>query len=165
MSGFVSSGTLPFGSPVVLPGLQQEIHMTLLTWCDTLTLGYPPMDDLHKQFVDKLTDVDTCANAELPGAWSALIDCTQRLFDRENNWMTSTHFSSANIHTMQHKVVLNVMREGLAQARAGHTAEVRKMAAELASWFAKHIQSLDAALALHMKSSGLTGDAAPTVTH
>lgn len=66
MSGVVTSGTLPFGSPVELLGLQQEIHMTLLTWSDTLSLGYPPMDDLHKQFVDKLTDVDTCANDELP---------------------------------------------------------------------------------------------------
>lgn len=139
--------------------------MALLTWSDTLTLGYPPMDDLHKQFVDRLADVDACANAELPGVWSALIDCTQRLFERENNWMVTTHFSSAQNHTMQHKVVLNVMREGLAQARAGQAAEVRKMAAELASWFAKHIQSLDAALALHMKSSGLTGDASPTVMH
>ena len=165
MSRKANNGTLQLGSPVLLPGLHKEIHMTLLTWSDTLTLGYPPMDDLHKQFVDKLTDVDTCANAELPGAWSALIDCTQRLFDRENNWMATTHFSSATNHTMQHKVVLNVMREGLVQAHAGHATEVRKMAAELASWFAKHIQSLDAALALHMKSSGLTGDATPTVTH
>ena len=138
--------------------------MALLTWSDTLTLGYPPMDDLHKQFVDCLTDVDTCANAELPVTWSALIDCTQRLFDRENNWMASTQFSSAQNHTMQHKVVLNVMREGLTQARSGQTAEVRRMASELASWFAKHIQSLDAALALHMKSSGLTGDATAALT-
>ena len=139
--------------------------MALLTWSDTLTLGYPPMDDLHKQFVERLTAVDACANAELPGAWSALIDCTQSLFDRENNWMATTHFCSAENHTIQHKVVLNVMREGLAQAQSGQSAEVRKMAAELACWFAKHIQSLDAALALHMKSSGLTGDATPTVMH
>lgn len=139
--------------------------MTLLTWSDTLTLDYPPMDDLHRQFVDKLTDVDTCANADLPGVWSALIDCTQRLFDRENSWMVDTHFSSAHNHTMQHKVVLNVMREGLAKARAGQASEVRNMAAELARWFSKHIQSLDAALALHMKSSGLIDNACPTATH
>lgn len=139
--------------------------MALLTWSDTLTLGYPPMDDLHRQFVDKLSDVDTCANAELPGAWSALIDCTQCLFERENSWMVDTHFSSAHNHTMQHKVVLNVMREGLAKARAGHASDVRNMAAELARWFSKHIQSLDAALALHMKSSGLMDKADPAVTH
>ena len=139
--------------------------MALLTWSDTLTLGYPPMDDLHKQFVERLTAVDTCPNAELPGAWSALIVCTQSLFERENNWMASTHFSSAQNHTLQHKVVLNVMREGLAQAQLGQNAAVRKMAAELASWFAKHIQSLDAALALHMKSSGLTGDEPSPLTH
>lgn len=139
--------------------------MTLLTWSDTLTLGYPPMDDLHKLFVERLAAVDDCANAELPTAWAALIDCTQRLFDQENAWMATTHFTSAENHTIQHKVVLNVMREGLAQARSGQNTEVRKMASELASWFAKHIQSLDAALALHMKSSGLTGDAEPAALH
>jgi hemerythrin len=48
-------------------------------------------------------------------------------------------------------VVLNVLREGLALARTGQYAAVREMAGELAAWFAKHTQSLDAALALHMR--------------
>jgi len=65
--------------------------------------------------------------------------------------MKSTHFSSEPNHTLQHRVVLNVMREGLGLARNGDNTEVRGMAAELARWFAKHIQSLDAALALHMR--------------
>ena len=40
----------------------------------------------------------------------------------------------------------------LALARAGNMAAVREMAGELAVWFAKHTQTLDAALALHMRS-------------
>jgi hemerythrin len=53
---------------------------------------------------------------------------------------------------MQHKVVLNVLREGMALARDGDLQAVRDMAGELAVWFAKHTQTLDAALALHMRS-------------
>ena len=39
-----------------------------------------------------------------------------------------------------------------AAIRAGNMAAVREMAGELAVWFAKHTQTLDAALALHMRS-------------
>ena len=47
-------------------------------------------------------------------------------------------------------------------AQAGRLAEVREMAGELAVWFAKHTQSLDAALALPMRREPTgTGDAAP----
>ena len=59
--------------------------------------------------------------------------------------------NSADNHILQHRVVLNVLREGLVMARAGDLQPVREMAGELAAWFAKHTQSLDAALALHMR--------------
>ena len=52
---------------------------------------------------------------------------------------------------MQHRVVLNLLREGEVMARSGQLAPVREMANELAGWFIKHTQSMDAALALHMR--------------
>lgn len=129
--------------------------MTLLTWSETLSVGFAPMDALHKEFVERLADVEACPDAELAACWSRLIDCTSDLFERENRWMQHSHFGSSQNHTLQHRVVLNVMREGLVRAQLGHCQEVRRMALELASWFAKHIQSLDAALALHLKSCGM----------
>jgi hemerythrin len=65
--------------------------------------------------------------------------------------MQRTGFSSAPNHILQHRVVLNLLREGLALARTGQLAAVREMAFELATWFAKHTQAHDAALALHMR--------------
>jgi hypothetical protein len=47
--------------------------------------------------------------------------------------------------------VLHLLREGLAGARMGDLAPVRQMARELGVWFKRHTQSLDAALALHMR--------------
>lgn len=125
--------------------------MPTLNWSDTLVLDFPPMDDMHHELVDLLARVNTCNDAELPERWEALIVRTHALFGQEDKWMKTTHFSSASNHTLQHRVVLNVMREGLVQAQAGQLASVRGMANELATWFAKHIQSLDAALALHMR--------------
>ena len=65
--------------------------------------------------------------------------------------MRHSGFASADSHILQHRVVLNVLREGLALARSGQYGAVREMASELAAWFGKHAQTQDAALALHMR--------------
>jgi hemerythrin len=111
------------------------------------------MDDVHHAFVDLLAVAQSAPDATLHQAWSAVIDHTAMHFGREDEWMKRTRFAAADNHIMQHKVVLNVLREGLALARAGDLAAVREMAGELAVWFAKHTQTLDAALALHMRGT------------
>jgi hypothetical protein len=52
---------------------------------------------------------------------------------------------------MQHKVVLQVMREGLQHGQNGDLKMIRLMAGELALWFPQHAQAMDASLALHMR--------------
>lgn len=128
--------------------------MNTVEWSDALRLDYPPMDDVHHAFVDLLALAQTAPDEALPQAWSAVLDHTVRHFGSEDEWMRRTRFAAADNHIMQHKVVLNVMREGLVLARAGDLKAVRDMAGELAVWFAKHTQSLDAALALHMRGAG-----------
>ena len=89
-----------------------------------------------------------------------LIAHTQDHFGREDQWMQSTGFAASNCHSTQHTVVLQVMHEGLASALAGDCGVVRQMAHELGLWFPQHAQSMDAALALHLRSTGfdpLTG--------
>jgi hemerythrin len=78
--------------------------------------------------------------------------------------MAATRFASGNCHAMQHKVVLQVMREGAVRAADhGELQVVRAMAAELALWFPQHAQSMDAALALHLRRVGF--DAATGEVH
>ena len=127
--------------------------MNTVEWSDALRLDYPPMDDVHHAFVDLLALAQAAPDGALPQAWSAVLDHTVLHFGQEDEWMRRTRFAAAENHTMQHKVVLNVLREGLALARAGDMKAVRDMAGELAAWFAKHTQSLDAALALHMRGA------------
>lgn len=127
--------------------------MNTVEWSDALVLDYPPMDRVHHAFVDLLAMAQAAPDEALAQAWSAVIDHTVQHFGREDDWMKRTRFSAADAHIMQHKVVLNVMREGLALARAGQVQAVREMAGELAAWFAKHTQTLDAALALHMRAA------------
>jgi len=125
--------------------------MNTVEWSAALLLDFEPMDAVHREFVDLLALAQSATDATLPLAWAAVVEHTTGHFAREDEWMRKTHFSSAENHIIQHRVVLNVLREGLAMARAGQIDAVREMAGELAVWFAKHTQSLDAALALHMR--------------
>lgn len=125
--------------------------MNPLQWTDALQLDYEPMDSVHRAFVALLAQAQSASNEALPQAWSALVDHTAQHFGREDEWMRSTRFATAEQHMLQHRVVLNVLREGLVLARKGEFAAVREMADELGAWFSRHTQSQDAALALHLR--------------
>ncbi|CAN5223568.1 hypothetical protein BH10PSE16_BH10PSE16_30930 [soil metagenome] len=134
--------------------------MPILQWSDTLALNLPVMDDTHREFVELLAVVETAGDEALLAHWRTLVDHTDDHFGREDQWMQATRFSSTNCHSVQHQVVLQVMREGIALAEAGDLGAIRQMARELAVWFPHHAQTMDAALALHLRSIGfepLTG--------
>ena len=128
--------------------------MAVLQWSESLSLELPAMDETHQEFVALLARVETADDAHLVAAWRALVDHTAGHFGREDVWMRSTGFSSANCHTVQHRVVLEVMCEGLVQGLKGQNEAIRQMARELAVWFVQHAQTMDAALALHLRSVG-----------
>ncbi|MFZ3119440.1 MAG: hemerythrin domain-containing protein [Variovorax sp.] len=128
--------------------------MAVLQWSESLSLELPEMDQTHQEFVALLARVETADDTHLVAAWRALVDHTVDHFGREDDWMRSTGFSSANCHTVQHRVVLEVMCEGLVQGLKGQNAAIRQMARELAVWFVQHAQTMDAALALHLRGVG-----------
>jgi len=125
--------------------------MPTLEWSGALALELPQMDHTHEEFVDLLAIVQQAGDDTLAGAWRALIDHTIEHFGQEDRWMRDTRFASANCHATQHAVVLQVMEEG---ARAGNPALIRTMASELAAWLPQHLQTMDAALALHLRRVG-----------
>ncbi|WP_397410514.1 hemerythrin domain-containing protein [Polaromonas sp.] len=128
--------------------------MPNLEWSDALALDLPAMDDTHREFVDLLAQVEHAADDALLAHWRVLLDHTDEHFSREDRWMQDTRFSSSNCHSVQHRVVLQVMREGLAGGETGNLKMLRDMARELALWFPQHAQTMDAALALHLRGIG-----------
>lgn len=125
--------------------------MHTIEWTDDLELDYEPMDRVHHEFVDLLGRVQEATDSTLVQAWSAVLEHTVQHFAREDEWMRKTRFAAADSHSLQHRMVLNLLREGLVMARTGEMHAVREMATELAAWFAKHMQAQDAPLALHMR--------------
>lgn len=128
--------------------------MPALPWSEGLELGLSFMDDTHKEFVELLARCEAADDGTLPTLWQELVAHTADHFGREDEWMLATGFASGNCHATQHKVVLQVLREGLAAAQAGQLAPARQMIRELAVWFPQHAQSMDAALALHLRGVG-----------
>ena len=128
--------------------------MSRLKWSDALSLDMPGMDDGHKTLVALLDLAHEAPDLALLSHWRNLVTHTASVFEREDRWMNATRFSSTHIHTTQHKVVLQVMHEGLSAGESGDLAPIRQMANELGQWFANHSQSMDAALALHLRKTG-----------
>jgi len=128
--------------------------MSQLQWSDALVLDLPAMDATHREFVDLLAAVESAGDEALLAHWRTLVDHTDDHFGREDRWMQDTRFSASNCHSVQHKVVLQVMREGIDLALRGDLMAIRQMARELAIWFPQHAQTMDAALALHLRGIG-----------
>ena len=128
--------------------------MPTLEWSEGLELGLDFMDDTHREFVELLASCEGADEERLAQTWNTLIEHTSEHFGREDRWMEQTGFASSNCHTTQHKVVLQVLREGAVRLAQGDTAPVRQMIRELAVWFPAHAQTMDAALALHLRGIG-----------
>lgn len=112
------------------------------------------MDQAHREFAELLARAQAAGDEALPAAWQALIDRTQAHFAQEDAWMRATRFDSASSHGIQHRVILQVMREGAARAAEGNLTPVRLMTRELAIWFPQHARNLDSALASHLARVG-----------
>lgn len=136
----------------------QQTPTPALAWSEGLELGLSFMDDTHREFVDLLATAEASDDASLPAVWEALIAHTDDHFSREDAWMQATGFASGNCHSTQHKVVLQVLREGAQLAAVGDLAPARQMIKELAVWFPQHAQTMDAALALHLRGVGYDPD-------
>lgn len=127
--------------------------MASLEWSDALSLELPLMDDTHREFVELLAQAEAAPQAEQQQAWQKLVQHTEEHFGREDLWMQATRFASSNCHSVQHKVVLDVLREVGEKSLADETL-IPAVAIELGRWFIQHAQSMDAALALHLRRVG-----------
>ena len=124
-------------------------------WSDALSLDLDFMDETHREFIDLLAAIEVADDERVVACFAAMIEHTEGHFGAEDRWMQDTHFSSSNCHSMQHNVILQVLREGLRRGREeGDLALLRDLARELGVWFTQHAQSMDAALALHLRGVG-----------
>lgn len=145
-------------TPRTTPDTSTPLHTRPVTpglvWSEALSLSMPAMDQTHLEFVDLLAAVQQANDDTLVAHWRALITHTEAHFGQEDCWMLATGFAPGSCHMTQHAVVLKVLKEGLALGEQGQWQPIRQMAHELTLWFPHHAQTMDAGLALHLKSVG-----------
>ena len=119
-------------------------------WEDTYLLGYPAMDDTHREFV---TCVDTLLRADddtLPAALDALTRHALRHFDEEHAWMDSggpgNAFPARDCHVDEHEKVLASLREVQERVAGGERQIARELGQALKDWFPGHTDYMDSAL-------------------
>jgi len=121
-------------------------HSDELIWGDALLLGDPAMDDDHHQFVDLLWELTRASDQDLPQRFSAFAQHAAEHFERENGWMIDSEFPPRQCHIDEHEAVMKSVREVQQLVDSGDRAVVRRLAAQLTTWFPAHLQHLDSAL-------------------
>lgn len=117
-----------------------------------LLLDMPQMDKTHREFIDLLYALDKASAAEFVNLFPTLIEHTRAHFDAEQKLMEASRFPATGEHRSDHQRVMgDLMRLG-ERVAAGSTAMGRAYVREqLPQWFDIHVQTMDSALAVHLK--------------
>ena len=86
--------------------------MALLEWTDAMAVDVPAMDATHQEFVVLLQALEAATDGELIDRYVELLTHTDVHFAREDAWMLATGFAASNCHSLQHKMVIDVLRDG-----------------------------------------------------
>ena len=117
-----------------------------VTWSDTFLLGFPPLDDIHREFVDALNGLQLAQDETLPARLDDFAAHAQRHFDQEDTWMVAADFPPRDCHIAEHAAVMASVSQVQALLAEGGVAEARRLAQALADWFPRHADHLDSAL-------------------
>jgi hemerythrin len=132
-------------------------HASSFTWNDTYLLGYDPIDDEHREFVEAVHAMQTASDAEFAARLDAFAVHAKHHFDLENTLMVETEFPARDCHIDEHAAVMNSVEQVREVVAKGDFAEGRRLAAELENWFPGHADYLDSALAQWMCKRRLGG--------
>ncbi len=116
-------------------------------WTDKFLLGYGPMDEVHREFVELVNALLTCSNEEMSERLAAFAAHAESHFSDELKWMKATDFPSTDCHVDEHNAVLKSVREVQEVLVDGRFDVVRGLAQELVRWFPGHADYMDSALA------------------
>lgn len=123
-----------------------ELHPPL-QWNDALVLGFAPMDHRHAEFVEVVAALQAAHDDQIPARFRAVRSHLQAHFAQEEDWMVNTEFPARACHGDEHAAVLKSAGEVEERLILGDFGACRRFADALASWFPRHADYMDAALA------------------
>jgi len=112
-------------------------------------VGFEPMDSMHREFHDLLVAL------QQPGDEGekllALHEHLLRHCSQEERWMRESSFPACDCHDQEHEMLLEVVAEVRRRFDAGDSEIVVRLTQELPHWFEAHANTMDAALAVHLR--------------
>jgi len=112
-------------------------------------VGFAPMDAIHREFHHLLGALGE------PGDQGekllALHEHLLRHCSQEERWMADSGFAACACHAREHETLLEVVSEVRRRFDAGDSDIVQSLAEELPRWFEQHANTMDAALAVHLR--------------
>ncbi len=127
------------------------------TWNDGYLLGYNPMDDTHREFVEVVHAMDVASDAGLSAALERFIAHAEAHFEQEKAWMSLDGFPARDCHVDEHDQVLSSAYQVRGLLAEGDVAVVRSFIVALKDWFPGHADYLDSALAKWMVKKNTGG--------
>lgn len=124
----------------------------MLTWDDArCALGVTEMDATHREFVAAVIELEAASAADFPALFRALAAHTRAHFDNESRLMRQCGFPAIAEHEGEHRRVLGEVDWMERMLGQGRIAPVRAYVRALPDWFARHLATMDAALAACLK--------------
>lgn len=130
---------------------------TDFTWSDAYLVGFAPMDDTHREFVELVEALIHAPDEQVQARLDAFAEHAKEHFGTEDKWMRETDFPGRDCHIDEHAAVLRSVAEVQEHVAQGNYELGRDIARELARWFPGHTDHLDSALSHWMSKRRMGG--------
>lgn len=134
-----------------------QVAADQFAWSDSYLLGYIPMDDTHKEFVELVNAMKQASDEAFAAALDTFEKHAVRHFNEENAWMKATDFPSMDCHIDEHTAVLASVQGVQAMEIEKKLSVGRGLVTALEEWFPGHADYLDSALAKWMVKQSFGG--------
>lgn len=119
-----------------------------------ISTGIAAFDGLHREFIGRLKYLPVASDEEFVCRFGQLVAKMEETFAREEEWMEEIEFPARHSHLEQHARVLAAMHKVHSSVMAGNFEVGRQVVQELLpKWFALHVATMDAVLAIFMEAA------------
>lgn len=129
--------------------------MTSINWNDNEhSLAVGVMDDTHREFVALYNQVMSASDETFAQLFETFFTHTEAHFLNEDRLMEQSGFPALSEHRGEHQRVLNELRYFLEKVRQNKFSFARFFLRDrIPGWFNIHLQTMDSALAAHLKQN------------
>ena len=133
------------------------IEESFVVWNDSLSVGFDPIDNQHKQLVDMTNElIQACKDGAVAADLTFMqtvdkaVDYAKVHFATEEKYMNMVHYPELPEHKKQHFQFLFDVVNVLNEVQAGNTTPIQ-MVRILKNWLAQHIAKTDMQYAPYLR--------------